>query len=189
MPALRPVYVLIPPSPLFSAHWSLFIPDSEDSSCGRRIHVSGDRFNGFKLEMIRGYDVSLHRGLNLSRRFRIGNVSQPECGTFNGPSRGPDDAQKDEDEGGGYVDNHATDELESVCLEVEAPGPSLNRVVASEAGRSTGNRMKMEVKDCQWWVREVVQLMYSRGILRALPSAKGTEGKNPAVLLESLPVH
>lgn len=189
VPALRPVYVLTPPSPLFAAHWSLFIPESQESSFGRRIHVSGDRLNGFKLEIIRGYDASLHRGLSSSRHFRIGNISPSKYGTFSGPSTRSDDAQKDDDEGGGYVDNYATDELERVCLEVEAPGPSLNRVVASEAGRSSGPRPKMEVKDCQWWVRQVVQLAYSRGILLASQSPDGTEGKDPTVLLESLPAH
>ena len=178
---LNSVYVLIPPSPLFAAHWSFFIPDTEDSSHGRRIHVSGDRLNGFKLEIIRAYDVSLHRSVSSSRRFRIGAVSSSSRSAE--PAAGTEYVQKDEDEGGGYVDNNAVDELERVCLEVDAPGPSLNRV------DQPGKRVNTEVKDCQWWVRQVVSLLCSRGILHALPTADGSEDRNPISIIESLPVH
>lgn len=73
------LYILIPPCPLFAAHWSLFIHDPlntdtrTESDQGRRIHVSGDRLNGFHLEIIRNYNVRQHRGVG-SRRFAIGRV-------------------------------------------------------------------------------------------------------------------
>lgn len=178
---LKPCYILIPPSPLFAAHWSFFIPNSDSSSHGRRIHVSGDRLNGFKLEIIRAYDVSLHRSVTSGRRFRIGVVPSSSCSVE--PVAGTEYVQKDEDEGGGYVDNQAVDELERVCLEVEAPGPSLNRV--ETGGVLPGRRVKTEVKDCQWWVRQVVNVLCSRGILRA----DGSEDRDPISIVESLPVH
>ena len=57
----RTMFVLVPLSPLFAAHWSLFVPDdaSDESHSvdaeqlppvkGRRMHVSGDRLNGSAL--------------------------------------------------------------------------------------------------------------------------------------------
>lgn len=184
-----PVYVLIPPSPLFAAHWSLFIPNTEDSNLGRRIHVAGDRLNGFKLEIIRGYDVSLHRNVTPNRRFLIGiTLSMLETETRNVPRPASKHKQKDEDEGGGYVHNFTFDGFEETCMEVQAPGPSLNHV-SSESGNPTGKRQKTEVKDCQWWVRQVVELLYRRRILRPIPSLDGDAESSPVAIVGSLPVH
>lgn len=44
------------PSPLFPAHWSLWIPYDGKSGRGTRIHVTGDALNGFQHDFDRGYD-------------------------------------------------------------------------------------------------------------------------------------
>lgn len=189
LPVPTPVYVLVPPSRLFAAHWSFFIPDSQDTTRGRRIHVTGDRLNGFRLEIIREYDASLDRSLAPDRRFPIGVVFSCSNSDFEEPVNKPELIQKDDDEGGGYVDNRATDEFERICMEVNAPGPSLNSVASAQPGRPAGGRPNVAVMDCQWWVRQVVHLLCSSGILLALPDSHGTERGSPTTLVASLPVH
>lgn len=195
MPPERILYVLIPPSPLFAAHWSLFIPDAssfdaaskpyQEPKIGRRIHVSGDRLNGFTLEIVRDYDVKMHRG---ARQYPIATIPSASLESSGSSSQGSaPHLQKDEDEGGGYVDNRALDEFERICVEVEAPGPSLNRVSGSVAGN--GKRARVEVRDCQWWVRQVVLALEARGILATLSSDINDSGKTPADMVAALPVH
>ena len=191
-----PLYVLVPPSRLFAAHWSFFLPDrnaAETSAgrhaTGRRIHVSGDRLNGFKLEMIRDYDVRKHRAVG-TRLFPIGLVPGYALRPLADAQHVEDWAnieRKDEDEGGGYIDNRPVDALECLCLEVEAPGPSLNKISSSEhSGTPKGH--KCEVKDCQWWVREVVRLMCVRNMLESLPNDEG-EVQDPEAVVAGLPAH
>lgn len=193
---MRPLYVLIPPSPLFAAHWSFFLPDEPDdkskarpmeSTTGRRIHVSGDRLNGFGLEIVRVYDVSKHRAVG-SRRFAIALVPAQVLGqaTESEQSKSTTNHElKDDDEGGGYVDNSPIDAFERVCVEVEAPGPSLNKVAPREPGKG----QKREAKDCQWWIREVVKTMVERGMLSFVPPDKGRDVQDPVALVAKLPVH
>lgn len=195
-----PLYIVIPPSPLFAAHWSFFIPDLSSGSSeskrhevprsGRRIHVTGDRLNGFTLEIIRGYNVSKHKSVSAERQYLVGALSFPEAQTSVSSdlksAQVPDGAiYKDEDDGGGYVDNSPRDELERVCVEIEAPGPSLNKVGVAGGGLPGGKRVKMEVKDCQWWIRQVVQALVERGML---VRAEG-EDREPVERVRSLPMH
>jgi hypothetical protein len=200
------VYVVIPPSPLFAAHWSFFVPypsppsDSErrgvrESRIGRRIHVSGDRLNGFKLEIIRSYDVGKHRSVGADRQFRIGVLSLPSAqdSTTESGSLGTDTLignngeTKDEEDGGGFVDNSPRDPFEQICTDIDAPGPSLNKVSFSSGNAVThaGKRIKPEVRDCQWWIRQVMRAMIDRGML---VKAEGDE-RSPTDWLTLLPMH
>ncbi|KAF2210191.1 hypothetical protein CERZMDRAFT_91194 [Cercospora zeae-maydis SCOH1-5] len=191
------LYVLVPPSPLFAAHWSFFLPDSkgydsiskrhEESPLGRRIHVAGDRLHGFKLEMIREYDVSKHRGV-ASRKFPIGIVPGrylQSSERINGVHSG---VAKDEDEGGGFVDNQPRDEFERLCTKVEAPGPSLNPVSQGASG-VRGQKGKVEVRDCQYWVREVVHELTIKGMLEEPSEIRMGQSKFPVDLVAQLPPH
>ena len=55
--AYTTLYVHVYPSPLFAAHWSFFLPrQNPKSEIGDRIHVTGDRLNGFEYEYIRDYN-------------------------------------------------------------------------------------------------------------------------------------
>lgn len=195
--SLQPiVYVLVPPSPLFAAHWSLFIPDILgastrgilESDMGRRMHVSGDRLNGFKLEIIRGYNIRQHRSVG-SRRFAIGRVStlhssQPDASDARASTTEFSET-KDEDEGGGTVDNVPRDAFEEVCVSVEAPGPSLNSAGSLPPGRVK----KAEVKDCQWWVKAVVKELVVRGILAELAEDDCSVVRTPEQIAAALLVH
>ncbi|KAF2772223.1 hypothetical protein EJ03DRAFT_216925 [Teratosphaeria nubilosa] len=114
------LYVLIPPYPLFAAHWSLYLPTigpyntlsqrHEKFPSGRRIQVSGDRLHGFELEIIHDYNIRQHKSVPASRKYPIGRVG----GEFlvprtTGDGRGK---VKDEDEGGGFVSDVPVD---AVC--------------------------------------------------------------------------
>lgn len=78
----RTLYVVVPPLPLFAAHWSIFLPDQRDPNdkhkieptVGRRVHVEGDKLNGFGLKIIRGYDVNKHRSIG-TRRYAGGAIA------------------------------------------------------------------------------------------------------------------
>jgi len=194
------LYVLIPPSPLFAAHWSFFLPALleydpiseryEESNIGRRIHVSGDRLNGFSLEIVRGYDIRKHRSVG-TRRLPIALMPDSYLPERDESPNGPSHRRmKDEDEGGGYVDNDPLDDFERVCVEVDAPGPSLKSVqTGSQVGENKGRKKKAEVKDCQWWVRKVVELAMSRGMLSPLPVMNGGGCRGPLEMTKALPVH
>ena len=188
------------PSPLFAAHWGFFIPsilphDSisrrhEESPVGRRIHVSGDRLNGFNLEVIRDYDIRKHRSLGI-RRFPIAIISPKYLETSRSDDQGNGKTQrilKDKKEGGGHVDNRLVDSFEEVCLRVEAPGPSLNHVGKTNSAR--GRRVKAVVMDCQWWICQVVDVLTSEAALGAFPARQdGGEIKRPKDAVAGLPVH
>ncbi|KAI7198871.1 hypothetical protein KC316_g3512, partial [Hortaea werneckii] len=152
----RILHVLVPASRLFAAHWSLFLPDlnlgdpKEGFSTGTRIHVVGDRLNGFRLEVVRGYDCQKDRSLQ-GRIFAVGNVPQQYLQPCEASSENVQDGQlKDADEGGGIISEEIRTPFETACSQVEAPGSSLNRVSQQEtAGERPGRRPKPEVKDCQ----------------------------------------
>lgn len=193
------LYVLVPPSPLFAAHWSFFMPDSkgydmintlhEESTMGRRIHVAGDRLNGFTLEIIREYDVSQHRSIG-SRMFPIGSI--PATHMQEDASKAakdlPPQSKKDDEEGGGFIDNVPRDAFERLCVGVEAPGPSLTKVSNNEIP-ATGKKSPGEVRDCQWWVRQVVKELMEANILENWLRADGSRSRNPNQLVDELPLH
>ena len=198
------LYVEIPPSALFASHWSFFLPEllprdpitarHEESDIGRRVHVSGDRLNGFRLEIIREYNVRKHRTVG-TRRYPIGKLAKPNDPLLPMEAHDADcleNARKDEDEGGGFIDNEPRDDFERVCVGVEAPGPSLNRV-STDASKheieEMGRRKRAEVKDCQWWIKQVVKTLVEKGLLLPLPTREGEHEQNPIELVTRLPVH
>lgn len=192
----RRLYVLVPPSRLFAAHWSLFLPDADhddpkqESSTGTRIHVVGDRLDGFRLEVVRGYDSQKDRSLQ-GRMFALAQVPQQYLQPCEASSESLQDCQsKDDDEGGGIISEEIRTPFEMACSEVGAPGPSLNRVSQQEtAGERPGRRPKPEVRDCQWWVRQVVRSLVENQML--LPIAIGNEevGEDPRHMIEAMPMH
>ena len=195
--AVRTLYVLVPPSPLFAAHWSLFLPDRHDSAQqsaqqaettnGRRIHVSGDRLNGFTLEIVRGYDVNKHQAVS-SRQYSIGSIGEQHLRTQDSmQGENANRVWKDEDEGGGYIDNQPLDDFEQVCVGVKAPGPSLNRV--SECCVKGKPTYKTETKDCQWWIWEVVKALTRQGILEFVSHGEENASTTPTQRLEAVPKH
>ena len=55
--ANRDIKLIVYPSPLFPAHWALFVPTAANPDVGKIINTTGDVLHGFGLEFKRGYDL------------------------------------------------------------------------------------------------------------------------------------
>jgi hypothetical protein len=74
------------------------------------------------------------------------------------------------------------------CREVPAPGPSLNKVsTTASANADHGLPKRTEVRDCQWWIKQVVTHLVGMGVL--LPLDNGSEEDSPERLVDRLPQH
>ncbi|KAI2781305.1 hypothetical protein F4815DRAFT_444482 [Daldinia loculata] len=181
----RTIYVLVYPSRLFAAHWSFWLPyvdtDNQQSNIGDRIHVTGDRLNGFKYEYIRNYNVCEDdRNPNA---FPLGLVSETHLSLANKDGTVTSSEEEDQRD----AENIGFNAFDAACREVPAPGPSLNKV-NRDASRTAGTPLKRtEVKDCQWWIKEATSHLFQMGIL--LPLNEGHEGEAPILRVDNLPRH
>ena len=182
----RSLYVLVYPSRLFAAHWSFWVPyldaNGREAPTGDRIHVTGDRLNGFEYEYIRDYNV--REDERKPNRFAIGLLPAAALSSAGDGVGG--------DASGTGVDSDTAppvNVLDRACREVEAPGPSLNKVAAGgAASRAAGPPpKKAEVRDCQWWVKQAVEHLAGAGLLLPLDEARGRG--TPGELVGSLPRH
>ncbi|KAK3945944.1 hypothetical protein QBC46DRAFT_370386 [Diplogelasinospora grovesii] len=180
----QPLYVLVYPSRLFAAHWSFWIPyldaSGQESDTGDRIHVTGDRLNGFKYEYVRDYNV--REDERKPNSFAIGLLSTASVS---------EETERDHytiDVAAG--ENDAFNPFDRACREVQAPGPSLNKVnMTTDAGKATGPPLrKTEVKDCQWWIKQAVAHLVEADMLLPLDS-KGHGARAPVERVEELPRH
>jgi len=107
----RPVYLIIYHSPIFAAHWALWIPYYEEEVAGKSgkiINVQGSPSEGFLHEFERNYDIAAE-----TRRHSIRLLTWL-------------DSKYIIDTTGDYsVDSTAIDFLERLALTIQAPGPSL----------------------------------------------------------------
>jgi hypothetical protein len=53
----RTVYLVVYNSPLFPAHWGLWIPQLDNPDVGKFIEAAGDAANGFDISFERNYDL------------------------------------------------------------------------------------------------------------------------------------
>lgn len=144
------------PSPLFHAHWSIFIPEQANSQRGTVINVRGDPLDGFVHEFDRGYVPSEDSDRPLLMT-KLGSVKDTIVGPFSSLEPGKDTI--------------AQTELERLALTIPAPGPSLRR------SASRGGRVRVEIRDCQWWVGQFVARMVESEILD--PGALGVLDQAP----------
>ncbi|KAF2871355.1 hypothetical protein BDV95DRAFT_606790 [Massariosphaeria phaeospora] len=139
MPSLpNPLHLIIYPSPLFAAHWALFLPTPTSTTTpklGTRIHADGSPATGFTLLVEPEHDLAECA----PRSYRV-----VELGSVG--------------EGKGVGD------VERVAREVEVPGKSLKGVGVAGV---EGLRRRVEMKNCQTWVREVVGKLVEEGLLEA----------------------
>ncbi|OBT48080.1 hypothetical protein VE00_01021 [Pseudogymnoascus sp. WSF 3629] len=138
----RPVYLIVYPSPLFPAHWALWLPfytNGSEGTVGKYINIDGDPATGFTLEIIRSYDLmteSSKKSLILLcwvDARHIADVADPWS-----PNSNPVDA------------------IEQGASSVQ-PAPSLRSAGASGVGS------RVELKNCQTWLREVVVALVGNG--------------------------
>ncbi|KAI0835949.1 hypothetical protein F5Y06DRAFT_274829 [Hypoxylon sp. FL0890] len=181
----RTLYVLVYPSRLFAAHWSFWLPYIDDaghqSNIGDRIHVTGDRLNGFQYEYVRNYDVS--EDDRHPSAFPIGKVSETHLIRISGDGNVISGGDRQEHE-----ENIAVNAFDKACREMPAPGPSLNRIDRTDVSKATGAPPKnVEVKDCQWWIKEATSHLVQTGML--LPLDEVHEGDTPILRVDSLPRH
>lgn len=127
-PTLVDIYLLCyVPSPLFHAHWSVFVPNVGQLSPerGTVINVRGDPFKGFAHEFERGYVPSQdpEKPPLITKLASIDGSLVARCpGQRDGPVEvGTDVAPQNE--------------LERLALQVGAPGPSLGRRASQDVCR------------------------------------------------------
>lgn len=114
-PTLRSVdlYLLcFIPSPLFHAHWSIFVPSQAEPQRGTVINVRGDPLHGFVHEFQRGY-IPTEDPDKPPFVTKLSSVTE-SVARPDGPSQPGTDAT-------------AYTELERLALSIAAPGPSLGR--------------------------------------------------------------
>lgn len=106
----RTVYLIIYNSPLFPAHWSLWIPSLDNAAIGKRLHAEGDASQGFRVVFKRNYVPE--EDTRQYQKLLHAEVSDRHVVDVKGT-------------GTQVSDSTAHDDLERVLLSVPAPGPSL----------------------------------------------------------------
>jgi hypothetical protein len=113
----RTLFLIVYKSPLFPAHWSLWIPSLSNPDIGERIHVTGDVHSGFEHEFVRNYNLTADTRTHVV--ILVGEVDNEYAID--------DDADlKDEVEVAEERDKSPRDRIEEIALEIPAPGPSMN---------------------------------------------------------------
>ncbi|KAH8686002.1 hypothetical protein BGZ60DRAFT_396652 [Tricladium varicosporioides] len=140
----RPVHLLIYHSPVFAAHWALWIPTFEKGivgTTGKLISVNGNPSQGFAHEIERKCDLK-----DIVRSYSLKFLCMVENDNIN-------------DWTGEYIiDSTPTDNIERIACSVKAPQPSLRSASASNS------KSRIEIKNCQTWLRELVVILVEQGI-------------------------
>jgi hypothetical protein len=111
----RTVYLVVYNSPLFPAHWGLWIPQLDNPDVGKFIEAAGDAANGFDISFERNYDLgSTPRAY---RKLPLADVLDQYVVDVRG-------------DGSQSKDQTAHDCIEEVALSIPAPGRSLVSVAA-----------------------------------------------------------
>lgn len=100
------------PSPLFHAHWALFVPEKARPECGTVLNVRGDPLNGFVHEFERGY-IPSEDPEKPPTVLKLGTISER---LIRSEGTAPDG-----------IDVTAYNQLERLALSIDAPGQSLGR--------------------------------------------------------------
>ncbi|KAG8742175.1 hypothetical protein FRC10_001931 [Ceratobasidium sp. 414] len=153
----RSVYLLVFRSPVFPAHWALWIPRLDNPHVGKIISAVGDPSTGFVHEFQRNFSPA-----SPSSMLPVLLCSTVESNHIVDGELGQEPT----------TDANAIDSLEDMALTVPAPGKSLNSVPAD-----SGVRRRVVIKNCQTWMSEYVRKLVERGIVEA--SAVGILGEAP----------
>ncbi|KAI1295278.1 hypothetical protein F5Y03DRAFT_371858 [Xylaria venustula] len=140
----RKIYLIVYKSPLFPAHWALWVPSKAKPNIGKRIHAEGDAATGFRLSFDRNYNITQD-----SRKYEVLTLAEIE----------QDLVLDTPGDGTNSVDAEPRDAVETVAAKVPPPGRSL--VSSSSSSRGT----KVQIKNCQTWLAEVVGALHKEGML------------------------
>ncbi|KAF2827132.1 hypothetical protein CC86DRAFT_466857 [Ophiobolus disseminans] len=141
----RTVHLIVYNSPLFPAHWGLWIPQEDgDQNIGKLIHATGDARTGFQVAFKRNYDLG-----TTSRSYQLLPLAQVA-------DQHVVDVKGDGSKG---TDTIAHDYLEQVALSIPAPGRSLR------SATSQGSRQRVDIQNCQTWLRAVVAALVQNGVI------------------------
>ncbi|KAF2752611.1 hypothetical protein EJ05DRAFT_505899 [Pseudovirgaria hyperparasitica] len=141
----RTVHLIVYNSPLFPAHWGLWVPQKDgDQNIGKLIHATGDARNGFEVAFKRNYDLGA-----TSRSYQLLPLAQVA------------DQHVVDVKGDGRTGTDTTvhDYLEQVALSIPAPGRSLR------SATSQGSRQRVDIQNCQTWLRVVVTALVQNGVM------------------------
>ncbi|CAE6460251.1 unnamed protein product [Rhizoctonia solani] len=139
----RSIYILIFHSRIFPAHWALWIPSPSQSKIGKIINAVGDPSSGFVREIERQFNLANASGaistVLLSNRVEAKHILDSD-------SSGPE----------------PVDEVEKIASGISPPEKSLN-----SAQNSKLPVRRVEIKNCQTWLREFVCALVEHGICEA----------------------
>ncbi|KAI8669991.1 PNPLA domain-containing protein [Fusarium sp. Ph1] len=145
----RTIYLIVYNSRLFPAHWVIWIPSQSDPDIDKIINAAGDVLTGFDITFERNYNITAE-----SRPHQVISLGQVEDGdVIDVPGDG---SHRVESESQG--DPVAWDPIEEAGLSTPAPVKSLRPV-------STSSHSRVELRNCQTWVREVVEKLVQGGIM------------------------
>ncbi|KAG8690374.1 hypothetical protein FRC11_012060 [Ceratobasidium sp. 423] len=136
----RSIYILIFHSPIFPAHWALWIPSLAQPKIGKIINAVGDPSSGFVRE--------------IERQFNLADVSG-STSTVLLSDRVEAKYILDSDSS----DSEPVDEVEKVAHGIPPPQKSLNSVQNSNLPLR-----RVVIKNCQTWLRELVCELVEHGI-------------------------
>ncbi|EUC63466.1 hypothetical protein RSOL_491410 [Rhizoctonia solani AG-3 Rhs1AP] len=139
----RSIYILIFHSPIFPAHWALWIPSLSQPKTGKIINAVGDPSSGFVREIERQFNLASVSGSKstvlLSDRVDAKHILDSD-------SSGPE----------------AVDQVEKIACGISPPEKSLH-----SAQNSNLPSRRVEIKNCQTWLREYVCALVEHGICDA----------------------
>lgn len=109
------------PSPLFHAHWALFVPEKSRPECGTVLNVRGDPLHGFEHEFERGY-IPSEDPEKPPTMLKLGRIAER---LIRSEGTAPDGK-----------DATAYNQLERLALSIDAPGRSLGRGASKDVSLS-----------------------------------------------------
>jgi len=148
-----PIYLARYPSgSLFNDRWALFIPDHTHSSStsGTILQVEGDPLNGFVHDVVRNYDSRQeYYGCYPPVLVELGPASKKHLEGDAGAVEGMKNLKPVSD-------------VERLALLTEPPSKSMRSAGNGKEGTA---RKWIQVRDCQWWVKEVVKKLITEKVL------------------------
>ncbi|KAE9378035.1 hypothetical protein N431DRAFT_171491 [Stipitochalara longipes BDJ] len=145
----RPIYLVVYHSPLFAAHWALWIPyyeSGKEQRKGKVIHIQGSASEGFAHEFKRNYDIiEDNRSKSTIILCWVDSNSAVIVDVYG--------------DGTFSTDTSPADILEETSLRLPAPGPSLRSVLEPVT------KSRVAVQNCQTWLLHLVTALVKNSVL------------------------